>query len=176
MNINSENGVTTAFDRLLVLYPYYFSRFFKQILSTTFFRKHLPFKSKYNSYYFRTISDSFSSVREKAKARRWRIYGLFCGRGSKNRTHDTRFWRPLLYLLSYTPMCYVKSTVIYYHTSFRKSIVFWINNNGKEDEKRKEHSKKRQYPCENCRFFLVGHQGLEPRTDRLWAGCSNQLS
>ena len=23
---------------------------------------------------------------------------------------------------------------------------------------------------------LVGHQGLEPRTDRLWAGCSNQLS
>ena len=25
------------------------------------------------------------------------------GRGSKNRTHDTRFWRPLLYLLSYTP-------------------------------------------------------------------------
>ena len=27
-----------------------------------------------------------------------------CGRGSKNRTHDTRFWRPLLYLLSYTPI------------------------------------------------------------------------
>ena len=26
-----------------------------------------------------------------------------CGRGSKNRTHDTRFWRPLLYQLSYTP-------------------------------------------------------------------------
>ena len=26
------------------------------------------------------------------------------GRGSKNRTHDTRFWRPLLYLLSYTPI------------------------------------------------------------------------
>ena len=25
------------------------------------------------------------------------------GRGSKNRTHDTRFWRPLLYQLSYTP-------------------------------------------------------------------------
>ena len=24
--------------------------------------------------------------------------------------------------------------------------------------------------------ILVGHQGLEPRTDRLWAGCSNQLS
>ena len=27
----------------------------------------------------------------------------FSGRGSKNRTHDTRFWRPLLYQLSYAP-------------------------------------------------------------------------
>ena len=27
-----------------------------------------------------------------------------CGRGSKSRTHGTRFWRPLLYQLSYTPM------------------------------------------------------------------------
>ena len=26
------------------------------------------------------------------------------GRGSKIRTHDTRFWRPLLYQLSYTPV------------------------------------------------------------------------
>ena len=26
------------------------------------------------------------------------------GRGSRNRTHGTRFWRPLLYLLSYTPI------------------------------------------------------------------------
>ena len=26
-----------------------------------------------------------------------------CGRGSKSRTHGTRFWRPLLYQLSYTP-------------------------------------------------------------------------
>ena len=29
--------------------------------------------------------------------------GLFYGRGSKIRTHDTRFWRPMLYQLSYTP-------------------------------------------------------------------------
>ena len=28
----------------------------------------------------------------------------FFGRGSKNRTHDTRFWRPLLYQLSYAPI------------------------------------------------------------------------
>ena len=27
------------------------------------------------------------------------------GRGSKFRTHGTRFWRPLLYQLSYTPIC-----------------------------------------------------------------------
>ena len=26
-----------------------------------------------------------------------------CGRGRKSRTHGTRFWRPLLYQLSYTP-------------------------------------------------------------------------
>ena len=26
------------------------------------------------------------------------------GRGSKIRTHDTRFWRPMLYQLSYTPI------------------------------------------------------------------------
>ena len=25
-------------------------------------------------------------------------------------------------------------------------------------------------------FYLVGSQGLEPGTNRLWAGCSNQLS
>ena len=30
------------------------------------------------------------------------------------------------------------------------------------------------YASEN--FLLVGHRGREPRTDRLWAGCSNQLS
>ena len=29
---------------------------------------------------------------------------LFNGRGSKIRTHDTRFWRPMLYQLSYTPI------------------------------------------------------------------------
>ena len=29
--------------------------------------------------------------------------GFFIGRGSKIRTHDTRFWRPMLYQLSYTP-------------------------------------------------------------------------
>ena len=29
---------------------------------------------------------------------------LFVGRGTRDRTQDTRFWRPLLYLLSYTPI------------------------------------------------------------------------
>ena len=28
------------------------------------------------------------------------------GRGTKNRTRDTRFWRPLLYQLSYTPILF----------------------------------------------------------------------
>ena len=29
---------------------------------------------------------------------------FFSGRGRRNRTLGTRFWRPLLYLLSYTPI------------------------------------------------------------------------
>ena len=29
---------------------------------------------------------------------------VFSGRGTKTRTQDTWFWRPLLYQLSYTPM------------------------------------------------------------------------
>ena len=30
-------------------------------------------------------------------------FSFCCGRGTKNRTRDTWFWRPLLYQLSYTP-------------------------------------------------------------------------
>ena len=30
-------------------------------------------------------------------------FSFYCGRGTKNRTRDTWFWRPLLYQLSYTP-------------------------------------------------------------------------
>ena len=36
------------------------------------------------------------------------------GRGTKTRTLDTRFWRPLLYQLSYTPLFFVGSR--YYNT------------------------------------------------------------
>ena len=37
---------------------------------------------------------------------RWRVYRfhhLGAGRGGRTRTHGLRFWRPLLYQLSYTP-------------------------------------------------------------------------
>ncbi len=37
---------------------------------------------------------------------------LRCGRGSRNRTHDTRFWRPLLYQLSYTPIFFSSHLLI----------------------------------------------------------------
>ena len=37
-----------------------------------------------------------------------------CGRGSKSRTHGTRFWRPLLYQLSYTPKSVKLSTILLY--------------------------------------------------------------
>ena len=42
------------------------------------------------------------------------------GRGSKIRTHDTRFWRPVLYQLSYTPI--TRSN--YYKKIFYKSSTF----------------------------------------------------
>ena len=32
------------------------------------------------------------------------------------------------------------------------------------------------YPYNKKMLVMVDHHGLEPRTDRLWAGCSNQLS
>ena len=32
------------------------------------------------------------------------LHSVFSGRGRRNRTLGTRFWRPLLYQLSYTPM------------------------------------------------------------------------
>ena len=31
--------------------------------------------------------------------------GFFLGRGRRTRTHDPWFWRPVLYQLSYTPVC-----------------------------------------------------------------------
>ena len=47
----------------------------------------------------------FSPNHPKTK-KRYNPYGcsVFYGRGRRNRTLDTRFWRPLLYQLSYTPM------------------------------------------------------------------------
>ena len=49
--------------------------------------------------------------------------GFFIGRGSKIRTHDTRFWRPVLYQLSYTP----NVRTHYYKKIFYKSSTFFIN-------------------------------------------------
>ena len=64
---------------------------------------------------------------------------VFFGRGRRTRTLGTRFWRPLLYQLSYTPIS-------------RNGLPFF------------------RY-CEKIPFLyliiLVGHQGLEPRTNRL---------
>src|SRR5699024_10557374 len=43
------------------------------------------------------------------------------GRGSKSRTHGTRFWRPLLYQLSYTPI----------HPAFRRMPAYYNGFGGK---------------------------------------------
>ena len=47
---------------------------------------------------------------------------LFLGRGTKTRTQDTWFWRPLLYQLSYTPM-----DGLYYTTSANKMQGVFAN-------------------------------------------------
>ena len=55
---------------------------------------------------FQKMSKKFWKVRhsgKNTKTKRTEYSLCACGRGSKSRTHGTRFWRPLLYQLSYTP-------------------------------------------------------------------------
>ena len=48
------------------------------------------------------------------------------GRGSKIRTHGTRFWRPLLYQLSYAPICRPSLTArLFYHSARKMSRLFY---------------------------------------------------
>ena len=59
-----------------------------------------------SSMKFRKTQKSFRKSdiwAKKAKTKRTEYPLCVCGRGSKSRTHGTRFWRPLLYQLSYTP-------------------------------------------------------------------------
>ena len=52
--------------------------------------------------------------------------GVHCGRGTKTRTQDTWFWRPLLYQLSYTPVerIYYTTSVLELQYLFSKKSVF----------------------------------------------------
>ena len=55
------------------------------------------------------------------------VEGLgFFGRGTKTRTQDTWFWRPLLYQLSYTPVerIYYTTSVLELQYLFSKKSVF----------------------------------------------------
>ena len=49
------------------------------------------------------------------------------GRGAKTRTLDTRFWRPLLYQLSYTPMknLRLRKPIAVYHILSEKARAFF---------------------------------------------------
>ena len=55
------------------------------------------------SFAVEPLSREFSSTAQNATKKPPKRR-LFYGRGSKIRTHDTRFWRPMLYQLSYTPI------------------------------------------------------------------------
>ena len=61
----------------------------------------IPEKSYNVKQKFEKTTNIFSAVKQNARSsqKSSRRYG----RGSKFRTHGTRFWRPLLYQLSYTP-------------------------------------------------------------------------
>ena len=50
-----------------------------------------------------TKSHFFTFFQYKQKPRKRRVCEVLSGRGRRDRTLGTRFWRPLLYHLSYTP-------------------------------------------------------------------------
>ena len=59
--------------------------------------------------------------------------GFFLGRGGRTRTRDPRFWRPVLYQLSYTPLhsyiishtfCFCKSFFDFFLSFFLLIITF----------------------------------------------------
>ena len=58
------------------------------------------------------------------------VKGRFFGRGSKIRTHDPRFWRPMLYQLSYTPIMSFANLDTYF---FRINQVFFCTFNKKAE-------------------------------------------
>ena len=72
------------------------------------------FYAKIHSDFVLTPYAKYLTLRESKSSPKVRIKGLtitrkpliFLGRGSKIRTHDPRFWRPMLYQLSYTPVNY----------------------------------------------------------------------
>ena len=54
---------------------------------------------------FRFKGETGANKKDKArKPLRINDFRAFFGRGTKDRTRDTRFWRPMLYQLSYTPI------------------------------------------------------------------------
>ncbi len=62
----------------------------------------------------------FSGKQKRPERRNRQTFSFRDGRGTKNRTRDTWFWRPLLYQLSYTPriICFAQETcnIKYYST------------------------------------------------------------
>ena len=49
------------------------------------------------------FAEYFPGKQKGLNGKNRQTFSFCCGRGTKNRTRDTWFWRPLLYQLSYTP-------------------------------------------------------------------------
>ena len=109
---------------------------------------------------------------------------LSAGASRRNRTTDTRIFSPLLYRLSYRGKIKV---------CFKQTWRFgWGSNPRPLAWQASVLTNWTTEPCEITKAFpflitekclllqislkMVDLLGLEPRTDRLWAGCSNQLS
>ena len=68
------------------------------------------------SAFDKEIQDKTHQKKEKPK-----LFGFGFGRGRRIRTRDPRFWRPVLYQLSYTPVFHTR---ILYHTCFYFARLF----------------------------------------------------
>ncbi len=68
------------------------------------------------SFGIRTCFDTRATNQKVPKPLRTRFRDFFFYRGSRIRTHDLRFWRPLFYQLNYTPIC--NFTLLNYLTLF----------------------------------------------------------
>ena len=91
------------------------------------------------------------------------------GRGSRTRTHDIRFWRPTFYQLNYTPLLSgAQSRNRTSDTRIFSPLLYRLSYLGELKRKVLKFPFKLEIFLDYSRnIYMVGLQGLEPRTYRL---------